>query len=100
MNAEIVPWFALVVTLLGATLTFVWRASEWRTEHNLRIGALEKSDDAKAKKHDKLETAIDELTTQVFGLRADLKVANAIAKERASQGNFDNGDTEPPRRGT
>lgn len=91
--------FALgVVTILGSVMgaiVFVAKmASQYTaqtTAANLRLSTLELEKAATEVRHDRLDTAIDELTRAVYDLRREI----AVNKERA-RSQHDINDSGPP----
>jgi uncharacterized coiled-coil protein SlyX len=97
MSADGIAFAGVALTLLLALLGFVWRAASTSTAHELRIASLEKSSNDIAsdlrRQIKELESTIDKLREAVWGLTTRLRVSQA----RASQGQFDQGETDPPR---
>lgn len=91
----IVAMLGTILSALGVVWRVTWRAAVTTTSVDLRLASLESSRTMTEARHSKLEEAIDELTKAIYRLRADIRVNEA----RASQGGFDNSDTDPPRRG-
>ena len=93
----IVTLCGVLVTILGALIGLIWKAASTSTAHELRITSLEKSSNDIAsdlrRQIKELESTIEKLKEAVWGLTTRLRVSQA----RASQGQFDQGETDPPR---
>ena len=87
MSGDAIAFAALCVTLIGILVSFIRKQAVTETEHRLRISALEGT-------HRDLRAAVDSLTVAVTKLDKHLAVSDA----RASQGQFSEGDTDPPPR--
>lgn len=77
MSGEVLPWLGLVVTLMGALIGLVWRAAVLST----RVDTLERAigEVAELRKH-----------LWTLDRRSEVRAA------RASAGQFDQGNSDPP----
>ena len=93
----IVTLCGVLVTILGALIGLIWKASATSTSHELRIKSLEdgsRDTTSDLRRQIKgLESTGEKLKEAVWGLTTRLRVSQA----RASQGQFDQGETDPPR---
>ena len=88
MNTEVVPWFAFALSLLGVLAGFVWNAASTKTAHHMRLEALEVDRKDTRASIDKLAAAVTKLDKHL-----------AVNEARASQGQFNEGDSDRPNRG-
>jgi hypothetical protein len=87
---------ALIFALscLGSAMLVLWRAAATMTAHELRLASLEKSHSERREWERGLEKSLDEITRAIYEVRSDIRATRI----RASQGAFDEGNTEPPER--
>jgi hypothetical protein len=92
-GAEITCLIGMLTALVGA-MAIVWRAASMMTAHDLRLASLEKSHSERREWERGLEKSLDEITRAIYEVRSDIRATRI----RASQGAFDEGNTEPPER--